>query len=74
MPGARRRDDDPRAVRDLEGVRVAYLGDGNNVCHSLMVACAKLGMDFVAATPPGYEPSPEVVGWARRPPESPAAP
>jgi ornithine carbamoyltransferase len=49
----------------FEGVRVAYLGDGNNVCHSLMVACAKLGADFVAATPAGYEPSDEVVGWAR---------
>jgi ornithine carbamoyltransferase len=49
----------------FEGVRVAYLGDGNNVCHSLMVACAKLGMDFVAGTPAGYEPSDEVVGWAR---------
>ena len=49
----------------FDGVRVAYLGDGNNVCHSLMVACAKLGMDFVAATPPGYEPSEEVVGWAK---------
>ena len=48
-----------------EGVRVAYLGDGNNVCHSLMVACAKLGLDFVAATPEGYEPSKEVVSWAR---------
>ena len=50
---------------EFEGVRVAYLGDGNNVCHSLMVACAKLGMDFVAATPEGYEPDDEVVGWAR---------
>ena len=49
----------------LDGVRVAYLGDGNNVCHSLMVACAKLGASFVAATPEGYEPSAEVVGWAR---------
>jgi ornithine carbamoyltransferase len=49
----------------FEGVRVAYLGDGNNVCHSLMVACAKLGAHFVAATPAGYEPSEEVVGWAR---------
>jgi ornithine carbamoyltransferase len=48
----------------FEGVRVAYLGDGNNVCHSLMVACAKLGIDFRAATPAGYEPSAEVVGWA----------
>jgi ornithine carbamoyltransferase len=40
----------------LEGLRVAYLGDGNNVCASLMVACARLGAAFVAATPPGYEP------------------
>jgi ornithine carbamoyltransferase len=50
---------------EFDGVRVAYLGDGNNVCHSLMVACAKLGMDFVAATPKGYEPAETVVGWAR---------
>ena len=49
----------------FDGVRVVYLGDGNNVCHSLMIACSKLGMDFVAATPDGYEPSEEVVGWAR---------
>ena len=49
----------------FEGVRVAYLGDGNNVCHSLMVACGKLGMDFVAATPEGYDPDPDVVEWAR---------
>jgi ornithine carbamoyltransferase len=49
----------------FEGVRVAYLGDGNNVCHSLMVACTKLGLDFVAATPSGYEPDEEVVGWAQ---------
>jgi ornithine carbamoyltransferase len=49
----------------FDDVRVTYLGDGNNVCHSLMVACAKLGMDFTAATPEEYEPSPEVVGWAR---------
>jgi ornithine carbamoyltransferase len=49
----------------LEGVRLAYVGDGNNVCASLMVAAAKLGLDFVAATPPGYEPSPTAVGIAR---------
>jgi len=41
----------------LEGVRLTYLGDGNNVCASLMVAAAKLGMHFVAAVPPGYEPA-----------------
>jgi ornithine carbamoyltransferase len=49
----------------LEGLKVVYLGDGNNVCASLMVACAKLGMDFVAATPPGYNPAEGVVQVAR---------
>ena len=50
----------------LEGVRVVYLGDGNNVCASLMVAAAKLGMRFTAATPEGYEPSEEALASARR--------
>jgi ornithine carbamoyltransferase len=45
----------------LEGVHLTYLGDGNNVCASLMVAAAKLGLHFRAATPKGYEPSPEAV-------------
>jgi ornithine carbamoyltransferase len=49
----------------LQGVRVAYLGDGNNVCASLMVACAKLGAPFVAASPEGYEVWPEAVELAR---------
>src|SRR3954466_2659177 len=49
----------------LEGVTIVYLGDGNNVCASLMVAAAKLGMNFRAATPEGYEPSAEVVDIAR---------
>ncbi len=49
----------------LEGVRVAYLGDGNNVCASLMVAAAKLGMAFIAATPEGYEPDPKAVELAQ---------
>jgi ornithine carbamoyltransferase len=49
----------------LEGLKVVYLGDGNNVCASLMVACAKLGMEFVAATPAGYRPDEEAVRIAR---------
>jgi ornithine carbamoyltransferase len=49
----------------LEGLRVAYFGDGNNVCASLMVACAKLGADFVAATPRGYEPAEDPLRIAR---------
>jgi ornithine carbamoyltransferase len=49
----------------LEGVRVAYLGDGNNVCSSLMVAATRLGSSFVAATPVGYEPDERAVAIAR---------
>jgi ornithine carbamoyltransferase len=49
----------------FEGLKVVYLGDGNNVCASLMVACAKLGMDFVAATPASYRPAEEAVRIAR---------
>ena len=40
----------------LGGVRVAFVGDGNNVCHSLMLLCAKLGVSFTAVTPRGFEP------------------
>jgi ornithine carbamoyltransferase len=50
----------------LEGVRVAYLGDGNNVCASLMVAASRLGSSFVAATPAGYEPDERAVETARQ--------
>jgi ornithine carbamoyltransferase len=49
----------------LNGVRVAYLGDGNNVCSSLMGACTLLDASFVAATPSGYEPSSAAVEAAR---------
>ena len=50
----------------LSGVRLAYLGDGNNVCVSLMVGAARFGMRFVAATPEGYEPDADAVTAARR--------
>jgi ornithine carbamoyltransferase len=50
----------------LSGARLAYLGDGNNVCVSLMVGAARFGMRFVAATPAGYEPDQEAVTAARR--------
>ena len=50
----------------LSGVKVAYLGDGNNVCASLMLGASKFGMRFTAATPPGYEPEENVVKSARR--------
>jgi ornithine carbamoyltransferase len=50
----------------LSGARLAYLGDGNNVCVSLMVGAARFGMRFVAATPEGYEPDATAVTAARR--------
>jgi ornithine carbamoyltransferase len=50
----------------LSGTRLAYLGDGNNVCVSLMVGAARFGMRFVAATPPGYQPDGTAVTAARR--------
>ncbi|MFG0283051.1 MAG: ornithine carbamoyltransferase [Phycisphaerales bacterium JB039] len=45
----------------LEGAKLAYVGDGNNVCHSLLLACALLGVDMVVATPKGFEPQFEIV-------------
>ena len=45
----------------FEGLAVAYIGDGNNVAHSLMFAGVKLGADVRVACPPGYEPLPQVV-------------
>ena len=45
----------------LAGLRLAYLGDGNNVAHSLLFAGAKAGMHVTVATPSGYEPIPQVV-------------
>lgn len=44
----------------LRGKKLAFAGDGNNVAHSLMLCCARLGVDFAIATPPGYEPKPHI--------------
>ena len=46
--------------KNLEGLKMAYVGDGNNMTHSLMYAAAKTGMHFVAATPADYAPDAEV--------------
>jgi ornithine carbamoyltransferase len=50
----------------LKGLRLAYLGDGNNVAHSLLEACALAGIDITVATPPGFEPDADVVETAER--------
>jgi ornithine carbamoyltransferase len=46
----------------LKGVKVVYIGDGNNVAHSFMILCAKLGMDVVVSCPKGYEPREDIIG------------
>ncbi len=45
----------------FSGVKLAYVGDGNNVCNSLLVACAKVGIEIGVACPPGYEPDPRFI-------------
>jgi ornithine carbamoyltransferase len=49
----------------LEGLRLAFVGDGNNVCHSLLYGCSKMGMSISVGCPKGYEPDAEVVAFAR---------
>lgn len=49
----------------LEGLKLAYIGDGNNMAHSLMYGCAKAGMDCAIATPPDYTCNEEVVENAK---------
>src|ERR1700675_2427682 len=50
----------------LRGFKLAYVGDGNNVCHSLMYLAARLGVHLRVATPPDYLPLPEVVADSKR--------
>jgi ornithine carbamoyltransferase len=50
----------------LRGLKLAYVGDGNNVCHSLLVTGARVGAHLRVTTPQGYEPDPAIVSEARR--------
>jgi ornithine carbamoyltransferase len=49
---------------DMRGQKLAFVGDGNNVAHSLMLASLRLGMNFSLATPVGYEPDSDIVAQA----------
>jgi ornithine carbamoyltransferase len=59
---------DVQTVREhfgrLQGLKLAFIGDGNNVAHSLMLSAARLGMDFAIGCPEGYTPNPDVVAQA----------
>ncbi len=48
----------------LEGLKLAYVGDGNNVCNSLLIGCSKMGMDISVACPEKYKPYGGAVKWA----------
>lgn len=47
--------------KKLSGLKLAWIGDGNNVCNSMIYGCAKTGIEISIATPKGYEPNPNVV-------------
>jgi ornithine carbamoyltransferase len=49
----------------VEGLKLAYIGDGNNVCHSLLMVCALAGMHMTVACPKGYCPNPDILEKAR---------
>lgn len=50
----------------LEGVNIAWIGDGNNVCHSLMISSAKMGINIHVATPEEHKPDPKVVEYCKK--------
>lgn len=49
----------------LKGLKLAYLGDGNNMAHSLLIGCSKVGMDVAVGCPEGYMPQAEIVEQAK---------
>lgn len=49
----------------LRGIKIAFIGDGNNVCNSLLVGCTKLGADITVACPSEFEPDPTHISWAK---------
>ena len=49
----------------LKGLKLAFVGDGNNMAHSLLLGCSKVGMDIAVASPAGYKPKAEYVAWAQ---------
>ncbi len=50
----------------LAGLKAAFIGDGNNMAHSLLIGCSKMGLDITVASPPGYKPDSTIVSWAEK--------
>jgi len=53
-----------RRFGHLQGLKVAWIGDGNNVCNSMILACAIMGMSIMVASPKGFEPRAQIIGQA----------
>lgn len=51
--------------KDIKGLKLCYIGDGNNMANSLIVGCIKMGMRVAIACPKGYEPDESIVVWAK---------
>ncbi len=64
LPGPRRPPHRARGVRTLEGVEISYIGDGNNVAHSLALGCALTGARLTIAHPSGHGPDPAIMELA----------
>ena len=60
---------DLQTIREQKGaltrLKLAYVGDGNNVCHSLLFGCAKTGIQISVASPDGYKPAENIISLAR---------
>jgi ornithine carbamoyltransferase len=52
--------------RKLQGLKLAYIGDGNNMAHSLLNGCSKVGMNISIASPSGYKPNKDIVDTAKK--------
>lgn len=52
--------------KKLEGLKLAWIGDGNNVCNSMIYGCAKTSIDVTIATPKGYEPNSDIIKESKK--------
>ncbi len=52
--------------KKLSGLKIAWIGDGNNVCNSMIYGCAKVSVDINIATPKGYEPNPDIIKESKK--------
>ena len=57
---------DLQTIREKKGLKLAWIGDGSNVCNTLLIGCGKIGIDMTVASPPDYQPHPDAYSLARQ--------